>query len=202
LLEDNMPDQHRDWFSEIFGDFDPDKWARKWRAEWGHGPRRHHRRRAQVFESGEMKYVILRLLREKPRHGYEIIKEIEDRFGGWYTPSPGTVYPTLQLLEDQGFVRATESDGRKTYQITAEGEAFLNEHKDTIDEIFARVRETVRDFAGGAMGDLSQAVARLAALAYKEAWRNGPNDPHTRRIVEILTGAADEIRALRNQPAA
>jgi DNA-binding PadR family transcriptional regulator len=65
-----------------------------------------------------MKYVILRLLREKPSHGYELIKAMEDRFGGWYSPSPGTVYPTLQLLEDQGYVRVVETEGRKTYHIT------------------------------------------------------------------------------------
>ncbi len=190
--------RRNDWFNEIFGDWDPDRWARKWHAEWGHGPGR--RRRAAVFESGEMKYVILRLLREKPRHGYEIIKEMEDRFGGWYSPSPGTIYPTLQLLEDQGLVRAVETEGRKTYHITPEGEAFLDQHRDTIDEIFDRVRETVRDVAGGVMADLSAAFARLAAVAYKDAWRHGPDHPTNRRIVEILEKAAADIRALRDQP--
>jgi DNA-binding PadR family transcriptional regulator len=155
-----------------------------------------------MFESGEMKYVILRLLREKPRHGYEVIKELEERIGGWYSPSPGTVYPTLQLLEDQGFVRVVETEGKKTYHITPEGEAFLEQHRDTIDEIFSRVRDTVRDVAGGVMGDLSHSFARLAALAYKDAWGHGPNDPTTRRIVEILDKAAEEIRALRSQPTA
>lgn len=186
-----------DWFSDLFRELDPDRWARRWHREWG--PRR---RRGPVFESGEMKYVILRLIREKPRHGYEIIKELEDRFAGWYTPSPGTVYPTLQMLEDQGLIRAMEAEGKKVYQITPEGEAFLDEHHDTIEGIFDRVRDTVRDFAGGAMADLSQAVARLATLSYKEAWRYGPNDPATRRIVEILERAATEIRGLRDQPAA
>lgn len=185
-----------DWFADIFGDFDPDRWARQWQKEWG---QRHRRRHGPVFESGEMKYVILRLLREKPRHGYEVIKELEERFGGWYSPSPGTVYPTLQLLEDQGYVRVVETDGRKTYHITPEGEAFLDQHRATIDEIFDRVRETVRDFAGGAMGDLSQAFTRLAALAWRDAWRHGPGDPRTRRIVEILQKAADEIRALSTE---
>src|ERR1700752_3359042 len=83
------------------------------RARWGWGgfeglgsefwgPKgRHHRggRMGRIFEQGDLKYVILRLLEEKPRHGYEIIKELEDRFGGAYSPSPGTVYPTLTMLE-------------------------------------------------------------------------------------------------------
>jgi len=64
-----------------------------------------------MFESGEVKFVILRLLKEKPRHGYEVIKAIEEKFGGYYSPSAGTVYPTLQLLEDVGYVRAVETDG-------------------------------------------------------------------------------------------
>ena len=68
---------------------------------WGGGPR--GRRRTQMFESGEMKFVILRLIREKPRHGYEVMKALEEKFRGHYTPSAGSVYPTLQLLEDEGF---------------------------------------------------------------------------------------------------
>ena len=121
-----------DWFADIFAEFDPDRWARRWQKEWGGGPRR---RRGQVFESGEMKYVILRLLREKPRHGYEIIKEIEERFGGWYTPSPGTVYPTLELLADQGLVRAVETEGRKTYHITPEGAQVLKRLRASLGEL-------------------------------------------------------------------
>jgi DNA-binding PadR family transcriptional regulator len=191
-----MTDRGKDWFSDIFAEFDPDRWARRWRHEWGGGHRRRGRR-SQVFESGEMKYVILRLLREKPRHGYDIIKALEERFAGCYTPSPGTVYPTLELLADQGLVRAVEEDGRKVYHITADGEAFLEQHKDTIEEIFDRVRDTVRDIAGGVMGDLSQAFGRLASVAYKEAWRRGPDDEMTRKIVEIVNRAADEVRDLR-----
>lgn len=191
----------KDWFSDLFRELenlDPDRWVRRWQRECG--PR--HRRRGPVFESGEMKYVILRLIREKPRHGYEIIKELEERFAGWYSPSPGTVYPTLQLLEDQGLVRSAEADGKKVYHITPEGEAFLEKHHDTIESIFDRVRDTLRDFAGGAMAELSQSVARLASLSYREAWHHGPNDPVTRRIIEVLDRAASEIRELRNAPAA
>lgn len=187
-----------DWFADIFAEFDPDRWGMKWQKEWGGGRKR---RRSQIFESGEMKYVILRLLREKPRHGYEVIKELEERFGGWYSPSPGTIYPTLEYLADQGLVRVVETEGRKTYHITPEGEAFLDSHRDTIDEIFDRVRETVRDFTGGAMGELSQAFTRLAAVAWRDAWRLGPGDPRIRRIVEILDRAAEEIKNLRDQPA-
>jgi DNA-binding PadR family transcriptional regulator len=184
--------KHADWFEGLFAEFDPERWSREWRRRW--------RRRGAVFESGEMKFVILRLLREKPRHGYQIIKELEDRFGGWYSPSPGTIYPTLQLLEDQGLVRGIEAEGRRVYHLTPEGEAFLDRNRDTIEEVLDRVRQTIRDFTGGGIAELSQAFARLAAVCYREAWRHGPEDPVTRRIVEILTGAAEEIRNLRHQP--
>lgn len=194
-----MSDNPKDWFRGLFDELDPDRWIRRWEAEWSHHRGQHRRRRAQMFESGEVKYVILRLLREKPRHGYEIIKALEERFGGWYTPSPGTIYPTLELLADQGYVRAVEEEGKKVYHITPDGEAFLEQHKDTIEEIFARVRDTVRDVAGGPMGVVSAAFARLAKATWKDTWRYGPDDDRTRKVVEILDRATDEIRALRNE---
>src|SRR5918992_1475718 len=146
------------------------------RDDWGFGPGfpfgkgwaaafnmggRGSRRRSQMFESGEVKFVILRLLKEKPRHGYEIIKDLEEKMAGCYTPSAGTVYPTLQLLEDQGYVRVVETEGKKVYHITRDGEKFLEENRDVLDEIFDRVRETVRDFAGGDMGELHSAFGRV-----------------------------------------
>src|SRR3990172_6524559 len=121
--------------------------------------RSRHRRRTQMFESGEVKFVILRLLKEKPRHGYEVIKALEEKLGGWYTPSAGTVYPTLQLLEDQGLVRIVEEGGKKVYHVTPEGERFLDEHKSTLEDIMELVGDAVRGMAGGAMGDLNSAFA-------------------------------------------
>ncbi|MGE0554735.1 MAG: PadR family transcriptional regulator [Gemmatimonadales bacterium] len=151
------------------------------------------RRRKQMFESGEVKFVILRLLKEGPRHGYDIIKELEDRFAGCYTPSAGTVYPTLQLLEDQGYVRAEVADGKKVYHITEEGERFLEQNSDLLDDIFERVKETVRGIAGGRMGDIHGAYRRLTSATYKRAWRYGPNHPALERVAEILNKAADDI---------
>src|SRR5215475_1935090 len=112
-----MRGRRDDWdFGDFFGNFGPRVWA----GAWGRGPRR----RNQMFESGEVKYVILRLLKEKPRHGYEIIRALEEKMGGCYTPSAGTVYPTLQLLEDQGYIRAVETEGKKVYHVTPAGESF------------------------------------------------------------------------------
>ncbi|HXE57328.1 MAG TPA: PadR family transcriptional regulator [Gemmatimonadales bacterium] len=164
-----------DWgLGEFFGaGFGPGGFA------FGCGERtgRHGRRRSQMFESGETKFVILRLLREKPRHGYEIIKAIEERMGGWYTPSAGTVYPTLQLLEDQGYVRGAETEGRRVYHITPEGERFLDENRDLLEEIFDRVRATVRGYAGGSMGELNAAFGRLTASVYRGGLASGARAP-------------------------
>ncbi len=184
-----MSKHNDDWgLGEILGfAFDPLKFDFR----FGGGSR--HRKRRPMFESGEVKFVILRLLREKPMHGYEVIKALEERLGGCYTPSAGTVYPTLQLLEDQGYVRAQEQDGKKVYHITPEGEAFLDENRSTIEDIFDRVRDTVRDFAGGRMGDLHKAFSRVSSVTYKRAWRWGPDHPALPRVIEILRKAADDI---------
>src|SRR5205085_3016619 len=74
--------------------------------------------RGRHFDRGDVKYVLLDLLREGPRHGYDMIKELEQRSGGLYSPSPGSVYPTLQMLEDQGLVTSTTVDGKRTFRLT------------------------------------------------------------------------------------
>src|SRR5262245_1912732 len=82
-----------------------------WRRHWG-GP---EGRGERMFEKGEFKYLILDLLQQQPAHGYELIRRLEERSGGHYAPSPGLVYPTLQMLEDMGCVAVTQESGRKVY---------------------------------------------------------------------------------------
>jgi DNA-binding PadR family transcriptional regulator len=96
----------------------------------------------RMFEQGDLRFVVLKLISEKPSYGYEIIKAIEDRLAGAYAPSPGVVYPTLTLLEELGYIKVQETDGpRKLYAITPEGEEALAENKSVIDAIFARMAE-------------------------------------------------------------
>jgi DNA-binding PadR family transcriptional regulator len=92
-----------------------------------------------MFGRGDLKYALLDLLRERPKHGYEMIKELEDRSGGFYTPSAGAVYPTLQLLEDRGWVTVETRDGKKVYQMTDAGKSALAEHHEP-GEAFAGPR--------------------------------------------------------------
>jgi DNA-binding PadR family transcriptional regulator len=190
-----MHDRHGDWG---FGPGFP--FGSGWRGVWG-GRGKGPRRRTQMFESGEIKFVILRLLKEKPRHGYEVIKALEEQMAGCYTPSAGTVYPTLQLLEDEGYVRAVDTAGKKVYHITPEGERYLEEHRDLLDQIVERVRETIRDFTGGGLGEVQSAFARLAGTTFRRAWRRGPDDPALKRVAEILKKAAEDIERAW-QPAA
>ena len=142
-----------------------------------------------------MKYVILKLVQEKPRHGYEVMKELEERMHGCYTPSPGTVYPTLQWLEDEGLVAAKDVEGKKVFEITDAGRAFLEEHRDVVEDIFDRVEQTVERVMGGGMVDVNRAVGRLVKVVYRAGWKVRDDDAR-KKIAEVLARAADEIEAL------
>ncbi|MFM9968664.1 MAG: PadR family transcriptional regulator [Burkholderiales bacterium] len=95
----------------------------------------------RVFRHGGLRFVLLQLIANKPSHGYELIKAIEERLGGSYAPSPGIVYPTLTLLEELGYVSVDTAEGgsRKRYSITAGGREFLTANRDTTDEMMARM---------------------------------------------------------------
>lgn len=107
------------------------------------------RRGGRLFDYGELRLLVLALIAEQPAHGYELIKTIEDRFGGSYTPSPGVIYPTLAWLEDMGYATVEAQAGRKSYAITAEGSAFLAENRAAADALLSRAGdEGFRDRRG------------------------------------------------------
>src|SRR6476646_7644315 len=147
----------------------------------------------RMFDQGHLKFVILRLLDEKPRHGYEIIKEIEERFGGMYSPSPGTVYPTLTMLEDLGYAKVTpEESGKKIYEITDEGRAYLAENQPLIDDIFSRIAEFAQSIFGEPMMDVHRGMKDLGRAIYVS--QNKQRTPEQiRKIKEILERAAAEV---------
>ena len=162
---------------------------------WG---ARHGRRggpfRGRMFEQGDLKYVILKLLEEKPRHGYEIIKELEDRFGGAYSPSPGTVYPTLTMLEDLGYARASQEEGgKKIYEITDEGRKYLVENKSTVEDIFERISQFGASLFGAPMMEVNRAFKDLARSVYLTAPKMSADADKLRRIREVLERATKEI---------
>jgi DNA-binding PadR family transcriptional regulator len=153
------------------------------------------RRRRQWFQAGDMKYVILKLLRDKPRHGYEVMKELEDRMHGCYSASPGTVYPTLQWLEDEGLVVARDVEGKKVYEITEAGRTFLETHKDVVEDIFDRVTETVERTVGGTMVEVNRSLGQLVKAVYRTGWK-AESDEARKRVAEVLAKATAEIEAL------
>jgi DNA-binding PadR family transcriptional regulator len=105
--------------------------------------RRDGRRIGRFLEHGDLRFVILAMVGENPSHGYELIRGLEDRTGGAYRPSPGVIYPTLSLLEDEGFVRQTGGDGgRKLYEITEAGRETLASNQASVDAVFARMGES------------------------------------------------------------
>lgn len=172
---------------------------------WGPGGPRGRGWKAKagrIFDQGDLKYVILRLLAEKPRHGYEIIKELEGRFGGAYAPSPGTVYPTLTMLEDLGYARAMpEEGGRKIYEITDEGRKHLEEHSATVDDIFERIAKFVEGFFDTPMADLKHSFANLGRATFYVASRSQNDRERLGKISEILKRAATEIEGLTQEQA-
>lgn len=168
-------------------------WHRRPFGSWGFKER--------MFEKGDLKYVILDLLAEKPRHGYEVIRDLEERLGGFYSPSPGAVYPTLQMLEDMGYVTSNQQDGKRVYKITDEGRAFLVERKETVEDIQRRMRshfgpwldeDEMREFAGEMKSFASDMkdFARMFAKSQGGAWRDRAKRD---KIRDVLTRARAEI---------
>jgi DNA-binding PadR family transcriptional regulator len=143
-----------------------------------------------------MKYVILKTLRDRPMHGYEVMKALEEETSGCYKPSPGTVYPTLQWLEDEELVSSSDVNGKKVYAITDAGRAFLEEHKDTVDDIFDRLGETIDRIVSEPIMAVNRGVSRVAKQAYRSAWKLSPDDERRKQIVEILEKAAKDLESL------
>jgi DNA-binding PadR family transcriptional regulator len=167
----------------------------------GHGRfgGRHHGsgrggRLGRFFDHGDLRYVLLGLIADGPRHGYELMKAIEEKFGGLYSPSPGVIYPTLTLLEELGYIRPESAEGpRKQFVITPEGAAFLADNKAVVDQIFARMAEATEAFAGGPAPEIRRAMHNLeAALAIRLG--RGPLSPdQVRAVTAIVDRAASEI---------
>ena len=116
-----------------------------------HSHEGHHRRGGRMgrfFDHGDLRLVVLKLIADKPSHGYELIKAVETAAGGAYTPSPGAIYPTLTLLEALGYVTAADAGGgKKLYTITDEGQAFLESNRQPVHGLFTRMAEAAAQSA-------------------------------------------------------
>ena len=147
-------------------------------------------RAGRLFDHGELRFVVLALVAERPRHGYEIIKEIEDRTAGTYSPSPGVIYPTLTMLEEIGHATVTESGGRKLYAITPDGIASLAANKAALDGALGRMRSVSTANSGGPAPDIIRATENLR-LALRLRQGRGPlTEEQVRAVAAALDAAA------------
>jgi DNA-binding PadR family transcriptional regulator len=149
-----------------------------------------------MFEQGDLRYVVLKLISEKPSHGYEIIKAIEDRVGGAYAPSPGVIYPTLTLLEEMGAIRVQETDGpRKLYAITPEGGELLRQNQATVETIFSRMADVNARHGGGPAPQILRAMENLRTSLRLRLSRGPLSAEQSAVIADALDAAAKAVEA-------
>jgi DNA-binding PadR family transcriptional regulator len=179
--------------------------GRGWQGSWGPfhfdfgdegfgGGRGRGRRSRRMFESGELRLVLLKLVADEPRHGYDLIRAIEDLTGGEYAPSPGIIYPTLTLLQDMGLIEEAPGEGpRKPFQVTDEGRAHLEERSEEVEALFERLTELRprgEHMAGSAIG---RAVKNLMTALSHRVSRDGLDEDLLHEIAAILDEAAQRI---------
>jgi DNA-binding PadR family transcriptional regulator len=162
--------------------------------EHGHRPEEHQGGR--IFGHGDIRYVILGLLAEKPSYGYELIKAIEERLNGAYSPSPGLVYPTLTMLEEMGFV-ASESmeENKKLCSITPHGRTFLEINKPIVDKITGRMAHAADLHQRGEDPRLKRAVQNLKQTLRLKTAANRLSDDQIKQIAEAFNEAARKVEA-------
>ena len=154
---------------------------------------------SRMFGHGDLKLLLLALIEQQARHGYELIRIIEDMFHGQYSPSPGAIYPTLTMLEELGYAEVTnEQGGRKLYAITDAGRAYLDENREAVDAVTKRTEHSARMAAKMA----APMAVRKAMHALKHALLMRGSDwnkAEAERIAEILDRAASDIAAGRSR---
>ena len=145
----------------------------------------------RLFQSGDLRFVILHLIQESPRHGYEIIKSIQDKLGGSYAPSPGIIYPMLTMLEEMGQTTVTTEGTRKLYSITPEGARVLAENKAIVDVIFARMQQAGEQQSHERPPQIVRAVENLRMVLKMRAGNLTPEQINA--ITDILDDASKKI---------
>lgn len=168
-------------------------WGDEGPGGWGGG--RHRRRdRKRMFESGELRLVLLKLIADEPRHGYQLIRAIEDLTEGDYAPSPGIVYPTLTMLEDMGLIREQKSkEAKKVFEATDEGRAHLEENEEEVEELMERLEGHGRTRRHGQRPEIGRAIGNLMTALRNRVAEEGWNDDILEEIVDVLDQAAQRI---------
>ena len=149
--------------------------------------------RGRMFDAGDVKLVVLRLLADQPSYGYQLIKTMEQQLAGGYTPSAGVIYPTLTLLEEEGLTAANMENGKKVYSITAEGKAFLEANKRRVGELFQRIEEAGKGFERGRSPELMKAFMGLREAVMARVARGSATPEQIAKITEAINAAAKAI---------
>lgn len=149
------------------------------------------------FQKGDLKYVILDLINDKPRHGYEIIRILEEHSHGLYTPSPGVVYPTLQLLEEMGYIEVAHQDTKKIYQITDEGKQFLADREQFAEGIKQQMRSHWSKKSTVEIHETMAEISRMGRLVGRR-FRNIDADKG-KRIREVIAQSYRDIENILDQ---
>jgi DNA-binding PadR family transcriptional regulator len=175
-------------------------WDPEARFERGFGGRRgehrHGRGRERLFDAGDLKLVILKLLSEQPSYGYQLIKTMEERLAGGYSPSAGVIYPTLTMLEEEGLAASTVENNKKVYSVTAEGSAYLEENKRRVEALFERLEEAGKSFERGRSPEIMKAFHNLRGAVVSRVSRESITAEQIRKISEAINAAAKAIDEL------
>jgi DNA-binding PadR family transcriptional regulator len=162
---------------------------------WG-GFERGFGRRERLFDAGDLKIVILKLLSEQPSYGYQLMKTMEERLAGGYSPSAGVIYPTLTMLEEEGLAAATVENNKKVYSVTDEGKAFLQSKEARAEELFKRIDEAGKNFERGRAPELMRAFEDLGHAVRARCSRNNVTPKLLQEIAKVIHGAAKAIDEL------
>jgi len=182
--------------------------GRGWQGGWGpfqfdfgdgpEGSGRRGRRSRRMFESGELRLVLLKLIADEARHGYDLIRAIEDMTGGEYAPSPGVIYPTLTLLQDMGLIEEAPGEGpRKAFQATEEGRKHLEEREEEVEALFERLRDLAPREGSSAGPAIGRAVKNLMTALRHRIGRDALDDELLHEIAAILDEAAQRIERVK-----
>jgi DNA-binding PadR family transcriptional regulator len=148
-----------------------------------------------MFDAGDIKLVILKLLSEQPSYGYQLIKTMEEQLGGGYTPSAGVIYPTLTMLEEEGLAVSSTENNKKVYSLTPQGIELLEANKERIGELFQRLEETGRGFERGRSPEIMKAFMNLRSAVMARVSRSATPE-QIRKITEAINAAAKAIDEL------
>jgi len=163
---------------------------------WGMHPGREGGRGRRMFDGSELRLILLKLFEEQPRHGYDLIREIEERSGGAYAPSPGVIYPTLTMLDDMGLVESKAEGARKAFAITEAGAAELADKAEEVAALFERLAALGEHQARTSGGPIRRAMGNLRAVL-QERLGGSEVDPETlHAVADILDEAARKIERL------